>query len=66
MMAILPADIPYRLLRLEEKLDSYERLHAEELEQIRQALRELKVQVLALAEQAKSPAATEDASPAHT
>ena len=44
-----PSDIAYRMLRLEKKLDSYQRLHAEELEQIRRALSELKDQVLALA-----------------
>jgi hypothetical protein len=51
-------DVAYRILRLEEKLDSYRRLHAEELEQIRQALHELKAQVLAMAEQREVPAAT--------
>lgn len=44
-----PSDIAYRMLRLEQQLDSYQRLHAEELEQIRRALSELKDQVLALA-----------------
>lgn len=44
-----PSDIAYRMLRLEQQLDSYQRLHAEELEQIRRALSELKKQVLALA-----------------
>lgn len=44
-----PSDIAYRMLRLEQQLDSYQRLHAEELEQIRRALSELKNQVLALA-----------------
>lgn len=44
-----PSDIAYRMLRLEQQLDSYQRLHAEELEQIRRALSALKDQVLALA-----------------
>ena len=44
-----PSDIAYRMLRLEQQLDSYQRLHAEELDQIRRALSELKDQVLALA-----------------
>ncbi len=44
-----PSDIAYRMLRLEQQLDSYQRLHAEELEQIRRALSELKNQILALA-----------------
>ncbi len=44
-----PSDLAYRVLRLEQQLDSYERLHAEELEQIRRALDELKQHVLALA-----------------
>ena len=58
MTAAMPADIAYHVLRLEEKLDSYQRLHAEELEQIRQALHELKSQVLALADQKDVVAAT--------
>jgi len=45
-----PADVAVRLLRLEQQLDSYQRLHAEELEQIRQALAELKALVLGLAQ----------------
>lgn len=44
-----PSDIAYRMLRLEQQLDSYQRLHAEELDQIRRSLSELKDQVLALA-----------------
>jgi hypothetical protein len=59
MAATIPSDILYRLLLLEEKLGSYERLHAEELEQIRQALHELKIRVLALAEQKQEPASQE-------
>ncbi len=45
----------FRVLRLEQQLESYQRLHAEELEQIRHALVELKEQVLALA-QKQTPA----------
>jgi exopolyphosphatase/pppGpp-phosphohydrolase len=45
-----PSDVAYRVLRLEQQLDSYQRLHAEELEQIRQALAELKNLVLGLAQ----------------
>lgn len=51
MSSVPPTDIVYRVLRLEQQLDSYQRLHAEELEQIRRALAELKAQVLALAAQ---------------
>ena len=39
-------DIAYRVLRLEQQLDSYQRLHAEELEQMRRVLAELKERVL--------------------
>ncbi len=46
-----PSDVAVRVLRLEQQLDSYRRLHAEELEQIRQAVAELKAVVLALAAQ---------------
>lgn len=45
-----PSDVAYRVLRLEQQLDSYQRLHSEELEQIRQALTELKELVLGLAQ----------------
>ena len=54
--AIPIPEIAYRVLRLEQQLESYQRLHAEELEQIRRALHELKAQVLALAEQKLEPA----------
>jgi hypothetical protein len=42
-------DLSLRILRLEQKLESYQKLHAEELNEIRLALAELKKQVLALA-----------------
>lgn len=44
-----PSDIAFRMLKLEQQLDSYQRLHAEELDQIRRALTELKDHVIALA-----------------
>ncbi len=44
-------DLAYRVLRLEQQLDSYQRLHAEELDVIRRALKDLKDQLLALAAQ---------------
>jgi hypothetical protein len=46
MSVVQPSDIAYRVLKLEQQLDSYQRLHAEELEEIRQALAELKDLVL--------------------
>lgn len=49
MSATPPSDIAYRVLRLEQQLDSYQRLHEAELEQIRRALSELKDQILTLA-----------------
>ena len=39
-------DLSIRILRLEQKLESYQKLHAEELNEIRLALVELKKQVL--------------------
>ncbi len=50
MSSLSYSDLAYRVLRLEQQLDSYERLHAEELEQIRRDLADLKRQVLALAQ----------------
>ena len=46
------------MLRLERQLESYERLHTEELAEIRDMLEELKGQVLTLA--AKPSASQED------
>ncbi len=46
--SIPSSDIAYRMLRLEQQLESYQRLHAEELAEIRRALDALKAQVLAL------------------
>ncbi len=44
-----PADLALRVLRLEQQLDSYQRLHTQELEDLRRALAQLKEEVLALA-----------------
>lgn len=49
MSAVPPSDVAFRVLKLEQQLDSYQRLHAQELEEIRGALAELKELVLALA-----------------
>ena len=46
MSVVQPSEIAYRVLKLEQQLDSYQRLHAEELEEIRHALAELKELVL--------------------
>ncbi len=46
--SVLSSDIAYRMLRLEQQLESYQRLHAEEIAEIRRALDALKSQVLAL------------------
>lgn len=43
------SDLALRVLRLEQQLDSYQRLHAEELEDLRRALAQIKEEVLALA-----------------
>lgn len=49
------ADLALRMLRLEQQLDSYQRLHAAELEDLRQALTRVKDEVLALALQTGIP-----------
>jgi len=46
MSAVLSSDLAYRVLKLEQQLDSYQKLHTEELEEIRHALAELKELVL--------------------
>lgn len=46
MSATPPSDLAYRVLRLEQQLDSYQRLHGEELQEIRRALAELKDYIL--------------------
>ncbi len=43
------SDLSLRILRLEQKLESYQKLHAEELDELRLALAELKRQVLSMA-----------------
>lgn len=43
------SDLAYRMLKLEQQLESYQRLHTEELEELHRAVAELKDQVLALA-----------------
>jgi hypothetical protein len=50
MSAVPPSDVAFRVLKLEQQLDSYQRLHAQELEEIRLALVELKSLVLELAQ----------------
>ncbi len=47
--APLSGDLALRVLRLEQQLSSYQRLHAEELEELRRALALVKEEVLALA-----------------
>lgn len=53
LQSALPNDIAYRMLRLEQQLESYRRLHEEELKQMYLALQELKEQVLALVQKEK-------------
>ncbi len=48
MSSVPQSDVAYRMLRLEQQLESYQRLHAEELAEIRRALDELKLQMLSL------------------
>ncbi len=55
------SDLAIRVLRLEQQLESYRRLHAEELDQIRKALAELKDQILAIdSEHSDADAGTEE------
>lgn len=54
-MSTVPAsEIAYRLLRLEQQLESYQRLHAEELGEIHRILEDLKIQILALVPEKES------------
>ena len=48
MSSIPASEIAYRLLRLEQQLESYQHLHGQELEEIRRILEELKVQLLGI------------------
>lgn len=62
MSSVPPTDVAYRVLRLEQQLDSYQHLHAQELQEIRQALEELKALVLALAQEQTAKAEDKNAS----
>jgi hypothetical protein len=44
-----PADLAYQVLRLEQQLEAYQKLHAEELGELRQALNACKRQLADLA-----------------
>lgn len=63
MSSTPPSDLAYHLLRLEQQLESYRRLHDEELEQIRLELAELKAQVLASARRPEAPPAPDPDAP---
>ncbi len=43
-----PSDLALRVLRLEQQLESYQRLHSDELAEMRRVLDELSTEVLAL------------------
>lgn len=58
MSSVPLSELAYRVLRLEQQLESYQRLHAEELEEMRHLLAEIKMQVVALDPEA-SPAKTD-------
>ncbi len=51
-----PSDLALRVLRLEQQLESYQRLHSDELAEMRRVLDELSREVLALV--ASRPAVT--------
>ena len=56
MAVVPPSDVAYRVLKLEQQLDSYQHLHAEELKEIRQALEELKALVVEFVAQEQAQA----------
>lgn len=47
MSKVAEGDLAYHVLQLERSLDAYRRLHAEELDELKRQLAELKSQVLA-------------------
>lgn len=47
MSKVAEGDLAYRVLQLERSLDAYRRLHAEELDELKHQLAELKSQMLA-------------------
>ncbi len=49
MQASQSSDLALRVLRIEQQLDSYQRLHLQELDALRRELSEVKEQVLSLA-----------------
>ncbi|MBI4674186.1 MAG: hypothetical protein HY741_21290 [Chloroflexi bacterium] len=55
MPAAAATDLAYRVLKLEQQLESYQRLHAAELEEMRRTLAEIKTQVLALTPKPSNP-----------
>lgn len=48
-MSVPTSDLALRVLRLEQRLESYQRLHEQELDDLRRALSTVKEQVLSLA-----------------
>ncbi|MBI3915006.1 MAG: hypothetical protein HY327_12575 [Chloroflexi bacterium] len=54
MSSVPPSEMAFRVLRLEQQIESYQRLHAQELEEIRRALLEVKEEVLALSKDVPS------------
>lgn len=46
MMSEMPRDAAYRVLELERKIAAYQKVHDEELDELRQLLLELKDEVL--------------------
>ncbi len=60
------SELAFRVLRLEQQLESYQRLHSDELAEMRRAIEELAAEVLALAasRHAAAPASEPAAAPA--
>ncbi len=55
------SDLAFRVLRLEQQLESYQRLHGDELAEMRRAIEELAAEVLALAAASRQAGATQTA-----
>lgn len=62
MLPDLSSELALQVLRLEQRLDSYQRLHEQELDDLRRAVAQVKDQVLILAAAASRPTAAGPAS----
>lgn len=51
-------DLAVRMLHLEQQIDSYQRLHSQEMEDLRRSVAQLREEVLALLYRCQAPAET--------